>query len=274
MANNVFKTDPTQTLMIRNALSSAFYKKWRSIKGVIRDALIKKDVLGLRTNLVDGQFAYMPKDRQIREFNRFVTELIDNNIVDVQHSEKSDWQRVWWTPYLRQSYDSGVGRALTAAKQQGVSVPFWWDKATFIEGVPVHKEALYIIYEQAYSEILGVSDEVSKQLKRILADGLRRGESPYKVASEINKMIDKIGVRRAKTIARTEIVRAHNEGSLVMYEELGVQEVVAEVEWSTAEDDRVCPICASMGGTIFTVSEAHGILPIHPLCRCAWLPVV
>lgn len=33
-----------------------------------------------------------------------------------------------------------------------------------------------------------------------------------------------------------------------------------------------CPKCAGLEGQNFTISEARGILPVHPRCRCAWIP--
>ena len=35
---------------------------------------------------------------------------------------------------------------------------------------------------------------------------------------------------------------------------------------------RVCPDCGGYEGEIFTVDEAEGIIPLHPNCRCCWIP--
>jgi hypothetical protein len=50
--------------------------------------------------------------------------------------------------------------------------------------------------------------------------------------------------------------------------------VEADVEHQTAGDSRVCPQCASLQGTRYTIAEARGVVPVHPRCRCAWKPVV
>ena len=76
------------------------------------------------------------------------------------------------------------------------------------------------------------------------------------------------------TLARTEVINAYTEGTLDSYERLGVEEVQGRAEWSTAGDDRVCPQCAGMEGAVFTIREARGLIPLHPNCRCAWLPVI
>jgi len=43
-------------------------------------------------------------------------------------------------------------------------------------------------------------------------------------------------------------------------------------EWATADDDRVCKLCAPLDGVVLKVGEARGLLPRHPNCRCCWTP--
>jgi len=33
-----------------------------------------------------------------------------------------------------------------------------------------------------------------------------------------------------------------------------------------------CVLCQDLEGQIFTIAEARGIIPVHPACRCIWLP--
>jgi hypothetical protein len=73
-------------------------------------------------------------------------------------------------------------------------------------------------------------------------------------------------------IARTEVIRAHAEGQLDALEELGVEELGVEVEWTVTEDSRLCPLCAALKGVVLTLDEAKGLLPRHPNCRCAFIP--
>jgi SPP1 gp7 family putative phage head morphogenesis protein len=55
---------------------------------------------------------------------------------------------------------------------------------------------------------------------------------------------------------------------------LGIAHVLSKVEFSTARDGRVCSVCESLEGKIYEVKNAHGIIPVHPNCRCTWLPYV
>src|SRR5690606_31878866 len=96
---------------------------------------------------------------------------------------------------------------------------------------------------------------------------------PTVIARKMRKTIVGMSKHRAERIARTEVIHAHAEGPLDSYERLGVEEVGLLAELSTADDDRVCPICSSkrLEGPV-QVSAAHGIIPLHPNCRCAWTP--
>jgi SPP1 gp7 family putative phage head morphogenesis protein len=88
----------------------------------------------------------------------------------------------------------------------------------------------------------------------------------------MTKTVEGMEKKRALAISRTETLRAHNEGALDALEDLGVTEIGVAVEWSTAKDGRVCPICAPLQGVILKTKEAHGMFPRHPNCRCVPVP--
>ena len=63
-----------------------------------------------------------------------------------------------------------------------------------------------------------------------ITDGMLRGDSMDKVAKAIDDRIDSIGRARAEILARTETMKAFNEGSLTQYDKHGI----TEVEWFAA----------------------------------------
>lgn len=69
-------------------------------------------------------------------------------------------------------------------------------------------------------------------------------------------------------------IHAHAEGQLDGFEDLGIEEVGADVEFSTSDDDIVCPICEKLKEAVYTIDAARGVIPVHPRCRCSWLPVI
>jgi SPP1 gp7 family putative phage head morphogenesis protein len=139
---------------------------------------------------------------------------------------------------------------------------------------PEVRSKLELLYTRTYEELKGVGGAMSQQLSRELTNGLTQGWNPAKIARKLNNRVDTLTRTRANVIARTEIINAHAEGQLDTYERAGMEKVKVQAEWSTAGDDRVCPVCASLDGVVMPVREARGLLPRHPNCRCSWLPAV
>ena len=131
-------------------------------------------------------------------------------------------------------------------------------------------------------QLLGdVSAELASGIKRTVTQGVLTGKSIPEVAREIGRVVEdkaafrragktvfKTAQRRATLIARTETLRAHNEGRMVFYREVGVE----RVEWLTAHDERTCTQCAPLDGKVFKIDDVPG-LP-HPACRCSRLAIV
>lgn len=70
----------------------------------------------------------------------------------------------------------------------------------------------------------------------------------------------------------TATIRALADGQLDELEKMGMDEVGVAVEWSTAGDDCVCPLCQPLHGIVLTTQEARGMIPRHESCRCCWTP--
>jgi hypothetical protein len=68
---------------------------------------------------------------------------------------------------------------------------------------------------------------------------------------------------------------AYHDSSLSEYE--AAEKVIGlpvKVQWWTACDERVCSICSSRHGKIYTRAEVKKIGMPHPGCRCAFLPYI
>jgi hypothetical protein len=66
--------------------------------------------------------------------------------------------------------------------------------------------------------------------------------------STLEKMGFGFDRRRARVIAETEVTNAFAKGEVMAWEN---SDVVVGKEWRTANDERVCPICAPLGGISF-----------------------
>jgi hypothetical protein len=75
---------------------------------------------------------------------------------------------------------------------------------------------------------------------------------------------------RAELVAQAEIARAQATAARQVYLETGR----AEVEISTAEDDHVCPACDAAAKAGAHPIGSPPLVPLHPRCRCAELPVL
>ncbi len=135
--------------------------------------------------------------------------------------------------------------------------------------LPADRAALDILITRDLSGLKGITDEMSKQIMAEITDGMLRGDSMATVARAIDDRIDSIGRTRATMLARTETMKAFNEGSLTQYDKHGI----TEVEWLASPGERTCDECMSYDGQKFSMDE-HPDCPAHPNCRCVLLPVI
>lgn len=192
-------------------------------------------------------------------------------------------QQELWQKFAEDGFKQGAGRAFDdvngpyyAAKMGEEGFPDFMKggKEQFLRsafGRPETVEKIQLLAERSYTDLVNVTEDMATKMGRELASGLARGANPRDIADELDDVLD-LGLARADVIARTEIIRAHAEGQLDAFEKLGVTELGVEVEWSTARDERVCPECEDMEGKIFAVEDAHDMIPLHPQCRCAFIP--
>jgi SPP1 gp7 family putative phage head morphogenesis protein len=198
-------------------------------------------------------------------------------------------EAAWSNIYIQDSYKRGVIRARYELNKAGFNVPPMEATGGIAASLnaPIHADRVGLLFTRVYSEMNGITDAMDQQISRVLAQGIIDGDNPRLLARKLNAVIDgyKLGdlgitdslgrfipaKRRAETLARTEIIRAHAEAQLVEYGNW-IDEVRIKAEWATAGDNRVCERCASREGQVLTIEQAQGLIPLHPNCRCIWLP--
>ena len=188
-----------------------------------------------------------------------------------------------WRKYIDAGYRRGAGRSyddtvkrVRAAEPTKAPEFYEGGKEMFLKSSfarPVAREKVEHLAARAYDELANVTADMSNRMARTLSDSMIEGTSPREAAAALVADVGFSRVR-ATTIARTEVIRAHAEGQLDALEQLGVEELGVDVEWSATGDDRVCPICEAFDGETYSMEEARGMLPAHPNCRCAWVPHV
>jgi len=112
-----------------------------------------------------------------------------------------------------------------------------------------------------------INSTTLEALRNELKLGLEAGESIPKITKRLEGYFTDNARVRAKMIARTEVIAASNEGALHRYELEGID----KSEFYPSPD--ACPECLDLVGE-YPTKESHGMIPVHPFCRCVWLPVV
>lgn len=126
------------------------------------------------------------------------------------------------------------------------------------------------IEERSFEMATAINETTKDLLGVALREGLAEGESIPEITGRIKGFFEETYKGRAERIARTEVIAASNEGAITGYEEMGV----VKGEFFAALDERLCPDCEALHGNIYPMGEAHGLIPVHPACRCVILPVV
>ena len=152
--------------------------------------------------------------------------------------------------------------------------------------------------------VTNVTNETRKAIAGVVADAFIAGVPPRKLAKQLEPLIGltardaafvaaadvsaaskaalagKLLKRRATVIARTESIRAANEGQRIFWQQAvrdGLLTGLELREWIITPDDRLCEICEPMGGQRVGLNDPFetgdgGLVmnpPAHPDCRCA-----
>jgi len=175
-----------------------------------------------------------------------------------------------WRKYTRQGYMKGVHNAYqrSAPQKVGESVDHYnGRREQFIANI--ESNSLTTNSAVALDQIQGITGEMGAILIKIVERGVKNGTKPETVANQLRKQLE-ISKQKALAIARTEMVRVHAEGQLDTMESLGVEQIMANVEYHTT--GQPCKKCAPLAGKVFTVNSARGLIPRHTHCRCEWAP--
>lgn len=281
MAKNHLRIDPSRTALLRRAFSAQMQKRFDRLRRAVWRYIITHDSLGLKKPTANANnFQFTTDDKKLDQFNKWLKSQIDQGILEVNPQTGDPLGlNPWLYTYVDSAYKKGVVRAYTEAHQAelGHEQPYYeGTRAQFLESsfaAPERISKLRLLGTRTFEDLKGVTAQMSSQMSRVLADGMAHGKGPMQIAKTLSNTITGVPIRRAKVIARTETIHAHAEGQLDGLMDLGVEEVGVEAEFTDSDDDAVCPECAALNGKVFTIKEARGVIPVHPLCRCSWSPV-
>jgi len=187
----------------------------------------------------------------------------------------ADEQRAVMRQVVGQSMTAGATRAGTSSALR-----------TILQDIATGTEYGRITATQIGANCNGLTRQYEKAVwnraNDIAEDLARRGIEGTKAVEEIRKKTDayaeKLRKARARTIARTEIIRSAEEGRQQAWEQASKKGLIdknkATKTWSASPMD-VCPICSKLQGkTVPLMGKfSTGISevktpPAHPNCRC------
>lgn len=298
------RIDPTRTLSIRRAFEAEIVRRFRKLMELIDRAIVELDVLGLEplgqhtelnTNamLPSRAFAFRRSDEKVAGFMNWFHGQVNEGVLGqkVGDPRKAVGNAAWANVYIDSSYKQGMARAEGELRRAGITPSGIPTGARLsvdaMFNLPIHADRVGLIYTRTYSELKGVTDSMEQTMSKVLAQGIADGKGPRQIARELKNRIEQAGgdlaivssrgtpiraVDRARMIARTETIRAHNVANINVYREAQLEGVVVQSEWLGTLDDRMCPDCASLNGKVFALSVIEAMIPLHPNCRCAAIP--
>jgi len=282
--------DPTRTLLLRQQYVADMTRRFKAIMKDITTSIVKNDCFGLVDDrpVIPGipglkfnapipvrEFQFNTSARKVSRFMNWLQTQVDEGMLQTSIGPERTFvgaQR-WNNVYIESAFKRGLERGDKELRKAKFTVPergTGWVQASMSS--PINADKVGLLFVRNFEELKGITSTMSQQIGRILAQGMADGRGPIELARQINDRVNKIGIVRARILARTEVIAAHHAGMINMYREAGVQGVTVLAEWATAGDERVCEDCESLEGRIFTLDEIDSMIPLHPQCRCVALP--
>lgn len=282
--NQNIRRDPTRTITLRKAYEAEMVRRIKTVLKLIMETVVENDALYLKPVespglqfLVKAAKPYdFPRDPagKLQGFLDWLNRAFDDHVLEVSEGGPSPLTPVnWQGTYVSDAYNRGLAQANAHLSNLGIA-PSDFGVVGIGFNLPIDVETVNLLYTRQFELLKGITTAMSSDVSRILSQGFTEGLGPNQIGKLIGDSVKKIGITRGRLIARTEIINAYNTAALNRYETFKVPGVTAMVEFANAGDDRVCQQCINLSGTVYTIQNARGVIPVHPNCRCTWLPVL
>lgn len=300
--NDISKIDPAGLLPLKYQMIKDVEERFKWIQAIITEALAVRDVLDLNnanSNVVTLEkklvknisltveqavdmlesraFNFTTSASKIQGFMDWLEDMEEVGVLEtflrpgrVSTGIKQPWSNL----YIDSAYQKGILRSRQEMESAGIDITKLDNdpdrEVDILFNKPFHAERVALLHTRTFNELKGITKEMDRQISNILAEGMVDGKSGKQIARELNNRVQKIGITRARTLARTEIQRAHHQANINEYEAAQVQGVVVLAEWATGVNP--CPICATLSGEVFSLKQIRMMIPVHPNCVCVAIP--
>jgi hypothetical protein len=274
-------------------------RRFRNLKGAISRVIMEDDILGIKEQLAGrvislqpagGGFTYTWSSQKVDGFMAWLANAQEQEILEVMRVPgvigPGGADVPWTNVYVQQAYQKGVGDTRMGIRREGGELPRYApDTAADISAAfnqPFHADRAALLFTRTFDQLKGITAGMDQQISQVLTRGLSEGRGPREIARRINERVDAVGLTRAKLIARTEVINAHQNAS--MNEMELAEKIIGKkvlVQWFTAQDDRVRPRHMARETSdhghgwpgVYTRDEARPLMG-EPNCRCALLPFI
>lgn len=278
------QVDPTRTKTLRDRFVADMTRRFRVITRLITESVVTNDAFGLNQQnqpftleaAGPGQFDFPQNQDKLTAFMAWLQQQERENIFEIVPSERIGAAAAgsWMNFYIDSAYKQGIRRARQEMRKEGVDLPIlgnqFQDEISVAFNAPVHADRVALLYARDFSELQGITAAMDQQISRVLSEGLINGWGTERIAQSLNDRVEKIGLTRARMLARTEVIRAHHLATIQEYRNAEIQGVRVQAEFTTAGDGRVCQICKDLARTtkgtirIYTLDEIESLIPAHP----------
>ena len=147
-------------------------------------------------------------------------------------------------------------------------------------------EVLQLIQDKSFTMAGKISDETLADVKQILYNGIKNGDSysdiVYKIEDKLSKYIDltqadgDLAAHRLMNVVRTNVTAAYNDARKAIFEDPELDGFTVAYQFSAVLDGDTTDWCALMDGRIFKVSNPiwdQWTPPTFYQCRSVLIPI-
>lgn len=204
--------------------------------------------------------------------------------LEISHITPAIWDRIWkqvtkkTSPLLKEVIVSMEADGLHAGSNtmkdaiQG-KISFKFDKKTTFNLANPRAVAWFHEHGGSVDYIKGIQQTTGDQIRTIIEEGLKKGQSYTQTAKQISEQFDEFSRSRAQRIAVYETAQAYEQGNMLFAQSLKDDGIEMEKFYQTSEDDRVSELCrGNQDDGWIPIDQYHksGVQepPGHLNCRC------
>lgn len=264
------ETDPAGA---KKSVSASYRKLNQKLKriqrGVLKliDGIPRKAVTINALKNSERRYVYEVDANELQNISFFIQQLIYEELLGNPNGTLAN--RWWMNAYIENQYKRGTGQALRSTQNMATVSAVGPEasqaaRAIQLEGIllsPGYQNRIGLLKARTFNDMLGLSDDMKKDLAGVLSRGMAAGEGIQKIKSDIVKRVG-VNQSRAERIARTEINNAARESYSAEVDELNETVwkdtgLVTRLLWYSALSPTTRPTHAEKHGRVYNTQQVR-----------------